>query len=105
MAKLKSEQSSLVIDRQEIEARLERTNEILALGRVEMPDLLHELQLWEIKMLTAERMKIDLSLVRKRYERAVMLFHQGRREWDAVKRMGPRVRIIEAIKEKSSTAD
>ncbi len=99
LAKLKVEQSSLVIDRLEMEARYHETENKLAQARHEMPELLNELQLWEVKQLRAERMRAELSLARKRYERAVMLMDQPRREYEAVQRMGPRIEIIKAKKE------
>ena len=72
--------------------------------RDEMKNLLNSLQNWETKLLRAERMKSDLSLARKRYERAVIQFDQGRREFEVARRMGPRVSIIRP-KKKSSAAE
>ncbi|MCK4849865.1 MAG: hypothetical protein KAT11_00870 [Phycisphaerae bacterium] len=104
LAKLKAEQSSLILDLCEMQGRNDTTDIKLASARKKMAQVLDRLQNWEIKLPEAERMKSDLSLARKRYEQAVMLSDQARRELEAARRMGPRVTIIDAKKEKASGA-
>lgn len=103
LAKLKAEQTSLIIDLREIGERQRAAKKGLHDAQVVGEDLEGELRRWELFQMEMEDRKMKLAQMRRQYERASHQAYELEQEIGASYSVRPTVTIIEPKEEKTST--